>query len=272
MKKLIPAPSRRLAPTGLILAIIMLAAWAVLATTGSLPTLAAGTGDDSPQVAENSAGGFIVGSPLQAQAPAGSAVRYSLAGPDAGSFTINPDTGEINLAQGVSPDFENQPSYRVTVTATADLAVTVLNVDEPGTVALSTDSPRASEAITAALDDPDGGIAGLTWSWARVNGDGATAIPGATGQSYTPTGADIGYRLRATASYDDNAAAGRQASAETANPVRNDPPEFLSDSATLNVDENSPGGVIRRQTYGYRRRPQWGRALLLHHRKRRLRC
>ena len=106
------------------------------------------------------------------------------------------------------------------------MTVQVLNVDEPGTVALSTDSPRAGEAITAALSDPDGGIAGLTWSWARVNGDGAAAIPGATGQSYTPTGADIGHRLRATASYDDNAAAGRQASAETANPVRNDPPEF----------------------------------------------
>ena len=111
-------------------------------------------------------------------------------------------------------------------------------------MALSTDSPRAGEAITAALSDPDGGIAGLTWSWARVNGEGAAAIPGATGQSYTPTGADIGYRLRATASYDDNAAAGRQASAETTNPVRNDPSAFPSDTVTMAVDENSPGGVM----------------------------
>ena len=243
MKKLIPAPSGRLAPTGLILVIIMLAAWAVLATAGSLPTLAAGTGDDSPQVAENSAGGSIVGTPLQAQAPAGSTVRYSLSGPDAGSFSINPDTGEISLAQGVSPDYESQPSYRVTVTAAAYVTVQVLNVDEPGTVTLSTDSPRTGEAVTAALEDPDGGIAALTWSWARVNGDGATAIPGAAGQSYTPAGADIGHRLRATAYYDDNAAAGRQASAETANPVRNDPPEFPSSTVALTVDENSPSGT-----------------------------
>ena len=243
MKKLIPAPSGRLAPSGLILAIILLAAWALLAITGYSPTQAASPSEGQAQIAENAPGGSTAGSPLQAQAPAGSAVRYSLSGPDAGSFTMNPDTGEISLAQGVSPDFEGQPSYRVTVTAAADLTVNVLNVDEPGTVTLSTDSPRAGETITAALDDPDGGIAGLAWSWARVNNDGATAIPEAAGQSYTPTGADIGHRLRATASYDDNAAAGRQASAETANPVRNDPPEFPSDSVALAVDENSPSGT-----------------------------
>ena len=44
------------------------------------------------------------------------------------------------------------------MTATADVTVQVLNVDEPGAVALSTNEPGAGETITAVLTDPDGGI------------------------------------------------------------------------------------------------------------------
>ena len=137
-------------------------------------------------------------------APAGT-VRYSLAGADAGEFTIDPSTGEVRLAQGARPDFEAKSSYSVTITATADVTVEVMNLSEPGTVSLSAAEPAAGETITAALDDPDGGVSGLTWAWARVDDGGAAPIQGAGGASYTTTSADIGHRISATASYDDNA-------------------------------------------------------------------
>ena len=93
----------------LLLAIAALATFAM--TSGVRQAHATGPAGQA-RIAENSPGGSQVGTPLQAQAPAGSPVRYSLSGPDAGSFTIDPDTGEINLAQGVSPDFESQAAYR----------------------------------------------------------------------------------------------------------------------------------------------------------------
>ena len=67
----------------------------------------------------------------------------------------------------MSPDFEAKPEYSLSVTATADITVQVLNLDEPGTVALSTDEPGAGETITTALTDPDGGMTNVRWSWAR---------------------------------------------------------------------------------------------------------
>ena len=58
---------------------------------------------------------------------------------------------------------EIKSSYTVTVTAsdgtltaTVDVTVTVTNIDEAGTVALSTNQPSARAEITAALTDPEG--------------------------------------------------------------------------------------------------------------------
>ena len=193
-----------------------LAIAAILVATGVGNTHATEPADQ--QIAENTPGGGAVGAPLNASAGGGS-VSYALTGPDAASFTINAATGEVSLAPDVSPDFEARSDYAITVTATTDVTVRVLNVDEPGAVALSTDEPGTGETITASLTDPDGGVANVRWSWARSNGGASNAIPDATTASYTTATADIGHHITATVSYDDAAGAGKQASAATASPV-----------------------------------------------------
>ena len=218
----------------------VVAAAVILVATGVGQTHA--TDPTNPQIDENTPGGTAVGTPLNASAD-GATVSYELSGPEVANFTINPDTGEVSLASEVSPDFEAKPQYSLIVTASADITVQVLNVDEPGTVALSTDEPGAGETITAVLSDPDGEIANIRWSWARSGGDDWNVISGTTGASYTTTTADIGHRIEATASYDDGAGVGHQANAATANPVRNDPPVFLDGTATRQVDENATTGT-----------------------------
>ena len=218
----------------------VVAAAVILVATGVGQTHA--TDPTNQQVDENTPGGTAVGTPLNASAT-GTTVSYALSGTDATSFTINPATGEVSLAPDVSPDFEAKSQYSLTVTATADVIVQVLNVDEPGTVALSTHEPGAGETITAALTDPDGGMTNVRWSWARSDGDGWNDIAGASGASYTTTTDDIGHHIAATALYDDTAATGRQATYATTSPVRNDPPAFPAEPATRQVNENSAAGT-----------------------------
>ena len=100
--------------------------------------------------------------------------------------------------------------YSVDVSAAdpygAMIAVTIMvtNMDEEGTVTLSTEDPRVGTAITATLTDPDGSVTGPTWQWARSS-DGSTwtDITEATDTAYAPVAADEGNYLRATASYTD---------------------------------------------------------------------
>ena len=148
-----------------ILAFLMLAA---------AITAAAASGTPQPlnvSLPENSPAGTSLGTPLVNTVPPGT-VSYSLSGPDAALFNINPATGEVTLAQGASPDFETKASYSMTITATAGLAVSVDNVDEPGTVSLSTDAPSSGEPLSASLTDPDGSVSALSWRWLRSTREG----------------------------------------------------------------------------------------------------
>ena len=231
--------------TGAIAASLAVGAFAVLATLlvpGQDQRVQANEPVPQARINENSPSGSPVGTPMQATA-AGGAVRYALSGPDAASFTIDPNTGEVSLAQGTSPDFEARAEYRVTVTASADVTVQVVNVNELGMASLSTDESAIGETITASIADPDGEVSNAAWSWARSGADGWDTISGANEASYTPSAADIGHRLQATASYDDAAGPGQEVSAATANPVRNEPPQFASDSETREVPENAASGA-----------------------------
>ena len=222
--------------TAAILVFLMLAAAITAATASGNPkTLNA-------SLPENSPAGTSIGTPMETTAPAGT-VSYSLSGTDAGLFNIDPATGEITLAQNASPDFETKSNYSVTITATANLAVNVDNMDEPGSVSLSTVAPRSGEALSASLTDPDGSVSALSWRWQRSTEDGWENIPDATAPDYTPGAGDVGRRLQAVASYDDGSGEGRNAQAATTEPVRNDPPEFGADTASLAVDENTAPGV-----------------------------
>ena len=191
-------------------------------------------------IPENTTGVQNVGVPVAASdADTGDTLTYTLGGTDSGSFTIVGTSGQIQTKSGETYDHEAKPSYSVTVTATdtadafdtQNVAITVTNVEEDGTVTLSPTQPTARSPVTASLTDLDGGVTGTSWQWARSNTQNGsyTNISGATSDSYTPPDTDVNYYLRATASYTDGHSANKTAKAETASAVQtgtNRPPTF----------------------------------------------
>ena len=151
-------------------------------------------------------------------------LTWSLSGADMDKFEIS-TSGALTFKESESPNFEAPTDagrnnvYNVTVevtdsdemTASQDVAVTVTNVDEDGTVTLSNLQPEDGTQIRATLTDPDGGETSVKWQWSygTSNSPGATFtdIAGATSATYTPTtpNADEDHYLRATATYTDNA-------------------------------------------------------------------
>ena len=106
-----------------------------------------------------------MGSPVTAtDLDTGNTVTHSLEGTDKDDFHIIPGTGQIQTKSGVTYDYEDKASYSVTVkaddgnsgTATKTVTITLTNVDEDGTVILSTNQPTARAQVTATLTDPDG--------------------------------------------------------------------------------------------------------------------
>ena len=206
----------------------------------------------SRTIAENTEAGVAIGAPVTATDPdTGDTPAYTLGGTDAAFFDIDASTGQL-LTQAAL-DYETKSSYTVTVTAsdgtltaTVDVTVTVTNIDEAGTVTLSTNQPPARAEITAALTDPDEGVTGAVWQWERSS-DGNTdwADIGTSSPSYTPVDGDVGYHLRATASYTDGQGPGKTAQAASTQAVQagaNRPPEFDSATATREVPENTEAG------------------------------
>ena len=222
-----------------VAAAAVVAAAAILIAAGVGSTHA--TEPDNPQIAENSPAGTAVGTPMSATVGSGT-VRYALSGPDAANFNINPDTGEVKLAEGASVDYEQQDSYAITVTATADVTVAVDNAPESGVITLSNNEPRSGETITATIDDPDGGVHSATYRWSRSVPGGWEVITGEMRDSYTVTAEDIGSYISVSVTYHDNAGSG-SAVWRTTHTVKNNPPVFPHSSATRQVDENSPPGT-----------------------------
>ena len=183
-------------------------------------------------VAENSAAGANVGDPVTATVAEGN-VTYALGGDDADSFAIGTTDGQITVGEGTTLDFEARDSYSVSVTATnatggeasIDVAIAVENVNEAGTLTLSSASPAFGEELTATLEDPDGGITDVSWEW-QWSEIGATwlTIPGGRAAGYTPTESDGGLLLRVVVEYTDAAGESSAESAATGLPPAPPPP------------------------------------------------
>ena len=120
--------------------------------------------------------------------PEGTSVSWSLSGADAGEFTI--DGGELRFA--ASPDFEaprdadSDNAYEVMVetadgtgnTGTVDVTVTVGNVEEPGTLVLSTGSPVLGRTIAKSLSSTVEAGDGLRWAEGASLGSQGHGHPG----------------------------------------------------------------------------------------------
>ena len=178
---------------------------------------------------------------------------YSLSGPDNGYFAVDPDRGVISLT--VSPDYEFKSSYDLVIevsdgfsVATAPISVEVIDGnDEPeGSVAIVGD-PVVGEYVTLdmlGLTDDDGGIAQvLSYHWYRdgqplEGGRAATSNP--DNKQLPVLEEDIGSSLSVEITYIDGRGFTNTVMSSPTTPVLdlNDPPEFLSPSLTLGIDEN----------------------------------
>ena len=99
-------------------------------------------------------------------------------------------------------------------------------------------------ADTAGISDADGLAApGYTYQWIRVDGSNEDDIPGATGATYTVTGADVGMKLKLKVDFtDDGGAAETLTSMATASVVAQSVISF--DSSTASTTEGNLGGVL----------------------------
>ena len=212
---------------------------------------------------------------LTAVDPEGESIVWSLE--DTG------DNEDFDIENGVltfksSPDFEdpkgggdsgNDNTYVVTVqasdggrdtTAMEEVTIEVTNVEEPGTVMLSTLQPQVGEEITATLADPDTivelDLATVTWQWYRGNTPILGATDGATTLTsmYTPAAGDVGSVLSATAMYDDGEGDDKTAQQDSAHaareaPTSNVPPTFPTPAGQ--TDTNQARKVAEKHARGH---------------------
>ena len=146
---------------------------------------------------ENSTAGESVGNPVTAS----DGDDDALTGSD--DFTVN-NSGQIMVATGATLDYETTPSYSVTVTVhdgknseggedasvddTIEVTITILNVDEAGTVTLDPETPQAGSELTASLSDPGESVTGVTWAWeSSADWSAWDATAGASSAAYTPS-------------------------------------------------------------------------------------
>jgi cytochrome c oxidase assembly protein Cox11 len=165
--------------------------------------LATITSPSSASVPENTPISTVV-LDVNANPIAGHTLTYSLSGPDAAQFHINPTTGEITFAS--SPDFEAPTDqggdnvYNVTVNvsadftparvATQDLTITVTPVNDNSpvfgnaspTFTITANSTAGTTVGTVSATDNDLPAQTLTYSIVSGNESGAFAINPATGE------------------------------------------------------------------------------------------
>ena len=209
------------------------------------------SGTQSYTVAEDVAVAGYAFSPVitATDADTGDTLTYSLSGGTAAWFEIDSGTGQLSTAGPLSFELFSG-IYPVVITATdasgatgtLHVTITVTDVEEAGTVTLSTDTPRVGTAVTATLSDDDGGVSGQSWVWSA---DG-TAISGATSASYTPVAGDAGKTLSVSVTYTDRRGSGKTASAEAANAVSaeaNDPPVLNCPTTDPSVAEDGGTAV-----------------------------
>ena len=169
----------------------------------------------------------------------GDFLTYSVGGTDATQFNevfaLNTSAGEITVKTGASINYESaEPtSYRVnvmvtdgeddsgatqtvpTTDATVPVIIRIVNIDEPGTVTLSTSSPQLGVGLFATLTDPDGRRGGIynSW-WSRAhNADGPFFLTAGDyyennrKMTYTPKEADKYMYVKFTIHYLDRTCA-----------------------------------------------------------------
>ena len=192
----------------------------------------------------------------------GDEVTLTLTDADRGPFSLS-SSGALRVTSAL--DYESDDtSYTVTLTATDDgtpsksstkrVAVSIRNVDEAGTVRLTSSSPQVGDRLTASLSDPDGYQSGGEWDWQlwyrQGDGDDASWVRDEsvryTADSYTVQVSDAGRRLRAVISnYTDGHGSGKSAHSALTEPVeesnRHEP--VISGPSSASINEGTTGSL-----------------------------
>ena len=177
------------------------------------------TGATMVELSENYDVATVVSPAYTATDPEEGTVVLSLEGADAGKFNIDTATASmLTFTFKEAPNYEMPADagannvYNVTVVATDDatgvggkmtamreVTIMVTNMEEDGTVTLSTQQPKVGVALTASVTDLDGAVTDVTWKWERDGNTtdddasvGQEVIAGATSATYTPTSDDAG--------------------------------------------------------------------------------
>ena len=220
-------------------------------------------------VAENTPADQDIGAAVGATDPDnGDTLTYTLGGDDAASFAIDESTGQLKTRDPL--DYETKAGYSVTVSVsdgkdidgnndpsadnTIDVTISVTDLNDAGTVILSSLQPQVGTPITARLEDPDDATNVVSWTWESSSNwsSGWTPISNATSDTYTPVTGDLNKYLRATASYTNSASAQVSAHGISVYPVRAAPapgsnaaPAFATLTATRSIPEDTPvGGAV----------------------------
>ena len=182
-----------------------------------LPAFASGT--DARTIAENTAAGQNIGTPVSATDPdAGETLTYALGGTDATSFSIIESTGQLQTKADL--DFEDRASYTVTVSvrdskdpsgntdtatdATITVTITVTNVNEPPEFPSTEAGDRSVTENTAAgqnigapfsATDPDAGDTTLAYS---LGGTDAASFDIVATSGQLRTKAALNYEIKST--------------------------------------------------------------------------
>ena len=229
--------------------------------------------EDPPNITVGDSGTSIDGATFAVtdQDGADTTFSYSVTGDDREVLAFDNDD-VLRFKPDHKPDYEKKNSYSITITArssgrstTLDVTIEVVDTEDVGEVSLSERQPQVGIAVHASASDPDGGVSIKRWEWERSAEitvgegtpsaecredadtpgievvDGWTPIDGATSAAYTPTPADVGKCLQATAIYTDNiddadeeATGVLEAPVENSNPA-NAAPKFVDQ------DLNTPG-------------------------------
>ena len=215
------------------------------------------TGEAPEEYAENGAAAVAT---FRATDPEGKSIIWDLNGADNEDFSI--EGGVLRFEE--SPDYEvpadqgSDNTYEVTIqasdggqntTATMAVSIEVTNVDEDGTVMLSTLQPQVGVEVTATLTDPDNATPNtITWQWYRGSSPISGANDGANTEmsTYMPAAGDNGSTLRAEAMYDDGEDEDKSARGNSFRSVRAAPG---SNTAPVFPDQNlNEVGVQKDQT------------------------
>ena len=195
---------------------------------------------------------------------------YTSTDPDREGIDLNlsgTDSEDFILGGGVLtfnevPNFEEPADsnrdnrYQITVEAREqgdgtsvgrlNVSISVTNVDEPGVLEVNVEEPRVGQTMRLKVEDEDGGVSVREWKWERGDPNGSCtavttweSINSARSSSYTPTAADQGHCIRATAFYNDRAGTGRieqfltPSSVETGPFFTQEPPDYRVQEATV---------------------------------------